>query len=77
MRPGGQEGSTRELGIFHFLSKLWVQKALTGESVNRPERAGYGGVGEGHQALHGWGGRATGGPASWGVKAVFDRATLG
>lgn len=60
MRPCSQEGSTRELGIFHFLSKLWVQKALTGgvtKGVTGPERAGQGGMGEGHQGLLGLGGQ--------------------
>lgn len=35
LRPG------RVLGIFHFLSKLWVQKLLTGRAtkeVTRPEK---------------------------------------
>lgn len=56
MRPCSQEESTRELGIFHFLSKLWVQKVLTGrvtKGVTRTERAGQGGMGEGHQGLLG------------------------
>lgn len=60
MRPCSQEGSTRELGIFHFPSKLWVQKAPTGgvtKGVTGPETAGQGGVGEEHVGLMGLGGR--------------------
>ena len=78
MRPCSQEGSTRALGIFHFPSKLWVQKALTGgvtKRVTRPERAGQDGVGEGHLGLLGLRGEnkfeSRGRPASWSVKAVF------
>lgn len=43
MRTCCQEESLRELGIFHFLSKLWVQKALTGRAtkgMTRPRKAG-------------------------------------
>lgn len=50
MRPCSQTGSMKELGIFHFPSKLWMQKALTGETtkgVTRPEKAGQGGVKKG------------------------------
>lgn len=59
MRPCSQAGSTRELGIFHFLSKLWVQKALTGgvtKGVTRPERVGQGRVRKGHWDSSGCGG---------------------
>lgn len=48
------EGSTRELGIFHFPSQLQMQKVLTGgavKEVTRPESTGQGGVGEGHLGL--------------------------
>lgn len=87
MRPCSQEGSTRALGIFHFPSKLWVQKALTGgvtKRVTRPERAGQDGVGDGDLGLLGLGGgnkfesrgrrnkfESRGRPASGSVKAVF------
>lgn len=59
MRPCSKEGRTRALGIFHFPSRLWVQKALTGgitKRVTRPERAGQGGLGQGHLGLLGLGG---------------------
>lgn len=78
MRPCSQEGSTRALGIFHFPSKLWVQKALTGgvtKRVTRPERAGQDGVGDGDLGLLGLGGgnkfESRARPASCSVKAVF------
>lgn len=37
MRPG--QTSETELGIFHFLAKLWVQEVLTGRTNQWGERA--------------------------------------
>lgn len=45
MGPCSQEEGSRALGIFHFPSKVWVRKPLTGGVTNRANQAGKGRIG--------------------------------